>query len=84
MEGDNNKINLWSRSIEVEITLENNEILRSNQQLVCQTFLGNKRSHKEWKTCGVQIELKCWKLELKCAFKNQIVLNVEYCLENMN
>jgi hypothetical protein len=42
VEGDNNKIKLGSRSIEVKVTLKGNETLRSNQQFICKHFLETK------------------------------------------
>jgi cytochrome c len=45
VEGDNNKMKLRSKSIEVEVTLKGNEILRSNQQLFLETkgHIGNEK-----------------------------------------
>ncbi len=52
-----------SKSIEVESTLENNEILSASQQLVLEAFLGNRKSHKEWTTSlnsKSKLSCTCW------------------------
>jgi hypothetical protein len=36
-----------SKSIEVKLTLENNENLNASQQLVLEAFLGNRNSHRK-------------------------------------
>ncbi len=83
MEGDNNKMKLRSRSIEVEVTLKGNEILRSNQQLVCKHFLETKGHLGNEKLVGSKLNFML-KIGIEMCFLKSFFFNVDYCLENMN
>jgi len=83
VEGDNNKIKLGSRSIEVEVTLKGNEILRSNQQLICKHFLGIKGHIGNEKLVGSKLNFML-KIGIEMCFLKSMFFNVEYCFENMN